>query len=261
MHCFAILYSILTHVVYCHDRLVSICWISFIPMSFFHSKSGLVVQPNDRDAVFGRAEQDQDDNDDDEATTQQQRRRITMYRDGFVVDDGSFRRLNDPANAEFLRALAQGTTPRELEGERHVGLIDRRNDDYVEVILPFAGTGTTLGGRQLQSIDGIIDPTTFPSEETITITEEMNNTTNTITRMTTIAVRLMNGQRRIVTLPVTSTIWDLAIQLKDTTLPLTQQQPFTLVAGFPPTPLTDLTKTIQDAGLLGAQVIQTAVPK
>ena len=86
MHCFAILHSLLTHVLYCHDRLVSICWISFIPMSFFHSKSGLVVQPNDRDAVFGRAEQDQDDNDDDEATTQQQRRRITMYRDGFVVD-------------------------------------------------------------------------------------------------------------------------------------------------------------------------------
>ena len=229
-----------------------------IPLKKTKFHSGLVVQPNDRDAVFHRAEEDRDNDDDESTTTQQQRRRITMYRDGFVVDDGPFRRLNDPANAEFLRALAQGTTPREMEGERLVGLIDRRTDDYVQIIQPFAGTGTTLGGGQQQRLnnDGIIDPTTFPTE-IITTT-----TTTTTSTMTTVAVRLMNGQRRIVTLPVTATIWDMAMQLKDTTLSLTQQQqqqPFTLVAGFPPTPLTDLTKTIHDAGLLGAQVIQTAV--
>jgi len=40
-----------------------------------------------------------------------------QYRDGFQVDDGPYRRLNDPANADFLRSLAMGRTPRELMEE------------------------------------------------------------------------------------------------------------------------------------------------
>ena len=49
------------------------------------------------------------------------RRVITMYASGFTVSDGSevgpYRPLNDPANGEFLRALAAGRTPRELVEE------------------------------------------------------------------------------------------------------------------------------------------------
>ncbi len=33
---------------------------------------------------------------------------ITMYRSGFTVDDGPYRRLDDPANAPFLENLASG---------------------------------------------------------------------------------------------------------------------------------------------------------
>lgn len=35
-------------------------------------------------------------------------RTITMYNGGFVVDDGPFRRRDDPANKEFLDDLARG---------------------------------------------------------------------------------------------------------------------------------------------------------
>lgn len=35
-------------------------------------------------------------------------RTITMYIGGFTVDDGPFRRLDDPANKEFLKDLANG---------------------------------------------------------------------------------------------------------------------------------------------------------
>jgi SEP domain len=34
---------------------------------------------------------------------------IYMYRQGFVVDDGPFRRLDDPANETFLKDLAKGS--------------------------------------------------------------------------------------------------------------------------------------------------------
>ena len=39
-----------------------------------------------------------------------------MYKSGFQVDDGPYRRLDDPENAEFLRAMAAGIIPQELRG-------------------------------------------------------------------------------------------------------------------------------------------------
>ncbi|CAN0496349.1 unnamed protein product, partial [Hapterophycus canaliculatus] len=33
---------------------------------------------------------------------------ITMYNGGFTVDEGPFRRLDDPANKDFLKDLASG---------------------------------------------------------------------------------------------------------------------------------------------------------
>ena len=59
--------------------------------------SGLAVQPNPND-IFGRAEND-------EEAAAKVTRKITMYKGGFVVDDGPYRRLDDPANADFLRAM------------------------------------------------------------------------------------------------------------------------------------------------------------
>ena len=96
--------------------------------------SGLAVEPNydesdgggaPRDSVFSLAEQAGSED------SAQIRRTITMYRDGFVVDDGPYRRLDDPANADFLRSLARGQTPAELVsdgegGNVTVGLIDKR---------------------------------------------------------------------------------------------------------------------------------------
>ncbi len=38
-------------------------------------------------------------------------RTITMYIGGFTVDDGPFRRLDDPANKDFLKDLANGCVP------------------------------------------------------------------------------------------------------------------------------------------------------
>merc|ERR1711865_1224784 len=107
-----------------------------------------------------------------------------MYRDGFLVDDGPYRRLDDPANAEFLRYLARGQTPRELlaassadaaegtgprTGNITVGLVDKRKEDYVETFRSFSGGGTTLGTSTTSSTaasdgdtaaaTGIYDPT------------------------------------------------------------------------------------------------------
>ena len=39
-------------------------------------------------------------------------RRITMYRNGFTVDNGPLRDVNEPDNQAFLRDLARGVIPR-----------------------------------------------------------------------------------------------------------------------------------------------------
>lgn len=37
--------------------------------------------------------------------------RVTLYRNGFTVDDGPLRDFTSPANASFLRAIEQGNVP------------------------------------------------------------------------------------------------------------------------------------------------------
>jgi UBX domain-containing protein 1 len=182
------------------------------------------------------------------------RRTITMYRDGFVVDDGPYRRLDDPGNAGFLRALAMGQTPPELAEEAGpggitVGLVDKRSEEYVETFRSFSGTGTALGSRSTTTAtataaDGVFDPASLPDAPTVVVDGGRPTTS--------IAVRLPNGQRKVVTVHMDMTVSDLAAHIRPH-LP-DGTGPFRIVAGFPPKPLGDATATIEGAGLKGAQV-------
>lgn len=226
--------------------------------------SGLAVRPNpdlmgenppDAESIFRLAERTTrlDGSDDGDETGSAVRRTITMYRDGFMVDDGPYRRLDDPANADFLRSLARGQTPRELmemssddsnankTGDVVVQLIDKRTEDYVPVFQSFSGAGTSLGIVNT-STDGLFDPATLrqsaaPANDGPT---------------TSIQVRLLNGQRRVISIALNQTVTDLARQLVADDE--TEQQSFRLVTGFPPKPIVDITATIEAAGLKGAQV-------
>jgi UBX domain-containing protein 1 len=205
--------------------------------------SGLAVEPtpHDRDVVFNAA---------DNATdaelhgNERPRRTITMYRDGFLVDDGPYRRLEDPENADFLRSLAMGRTPRELTGEGNVtvNLVDKRSEEYVESFRSFSGTGTSLGTTNTTS-DGVFEPSSSSS----TLTE-----VDTSRPSTSIQVKLLNGKRHVVKINLDATVATLATMLP-------AEEPFRLVTGFPPKPLLDPEATIEESGLKGAQVIQKKV--
>lgn len=245
--------------------------------------SGLAVLPNNAeedddaeggasDAIFniaehaGRSEAANDD-DDSNAGGATTRRTITMYRDGFLVDDGPYRRLDDPANAEFLRYLARGQTPRELlasveegtgprtgTGNITVGLVDKRKEDYVETFRSFSGGGTTLGtsttlstaatGGDTAAATGIYDPTAVvpPADAA-----GPGDTTS-------IAVRLLDGKRIVLKVRLDGTLADLAARIVQQA-PIRPSQPFRLVSGFPPTPIPHPpTASIRAAGLQGAQI-------
>jgi UBX domain-containing protein 1 len=188
------------------------------------------------------------------------RRTITMYRNGFMVDDGPYRRLDDPANAPFLRALAMGQTPSELMvdaagipgGGITVGLIDKRSEDYVETFRSFSGAGNALGdvnnstqdaANGLGIEDGIFDSSTLP--ETAPLVDDSQPTTS-------IAVRLPNGQRKVVKVNLNMTVLQVAAHIRPVLPEPTMS--FRIVSGFPPKPLTDVTATVEASGLKGSQV-------
>ncbi|OEU19177.1 SEP-domain-containing protein [Fragilariopsis cylindrus CCMP1102] len=248
--------------------------------------SGLAVEPNNNDddadgpssssaaaaeSIFNiaeRAGQQDDDNDDDDDGAMGSgqppiRRTITMYANGFLVDDGPYRRLDDPANADFLTSLARGQTPSELRNDGNsggnnitVGLIDKRKEDYIETFRYFSGEGNTLRSSDdttAVAADGttatantttdIFDPSSLPSPEAIIDTSDI----------TSIAVRMLDGSRKIIKISCNGTVEQLAalaVQASNTTI----DQPFRIIAGYPPTPLLDPIATITQAGLQGSQI-------
>ena len=87
-----------------------------------------------------------------------------------MVDNEPYRRLDDPANSEFLRSLARGVTPQELwngggtdkgVGGIVVGLEDKRGVEYEdntdrngEGRLSIRGRGDGAGAGRFQSFSG-----------------------------------------------------------------------------------------------------------
>eukprot|EP00535_Pseudo-nitzschia_heimii_P009865 CAMPEP_0197174586 /NCGR_PEP_ID=MMETSP1423-20130617/1039_1 /TAXON_ID=476441 /ORGANISM="Pseudo-nitzschia heimii, Strain UNC1101" /LENGTH=262 /DNA_ID=CAMNT_0042623529 /DNA_START=74 /DNA_END=862 /DNA_ORIENTATION=- len=221
--------------------------------------SGLAVEPNAdegaprdaSDSIFNLAEAAGAD---EASGATPVRRTITMYRDGFTVDDGPYRRLDDPVNAKFLQSLSRGQTPQELRdedssGNMTVGLVDKRGEDYVETFRSFSGAGQSLGGTSApapsggDASNGIFDPTALapPSADAAG------------TATTSIAVRMVDGSRKVVKIALGATITELAsraVAASNTTI----EFPFRIVAGFPPKPLTDGNQSVEDAGLKGARI-------
>ena len=218
--------------------------------------SGLAVQPNPSssnpaNSIFARAETSS------EPGTESRRRIITMYQSGFVVDDGPYRRLNDPENREFLTSLAQGRVPRELattdeNGNQvavEVGLVDKRKEEYVEpppTFASFSGAGESLGTAESESDD--LGGVFIPDDVTTPIPPAEGEGS------TSVQIRLLTGKRIVIKILRSETVRELGQRLNASGMAGTD--PYVLVAGYPPKPLRDLSLTVQSAGLAGASIQQ-----
>ncbi len=77
---------------------------------------------------------------------------ITFYQNGFTVDDGPLRSVEDPENAAFLEAVNRGQMPAELAGddgeaEGEVHLVEANTEKYTPppvTLKPFSGDGRSL---------------------------------------------------------------------------------------------------------------------
>ncbi|KAG6542848.1 hypothetical protein Mapa_015752 [Marchantia paleacea] len=201
---------------------------------------------------------------------------ITFWRNGFTVDDGPLRRLDDPANAPFLASINKTECPRELEpADRntpvHVNLV-KKDEEWQAPPEPkyvaFQGTGRTLGSSSQTgpeppapapaaaaatptvTIPTIPAPREGPPNQPfqgLVVDEKKPNTS--------IQLRLLDGTRMVARFNYHHTIADIRSFI-DAARP-GNGGPYQLQSmGFPPKQLSDSEQTIEQAGLINAVVIQ-----
>lgn len=183
---------------------------------------------------------------------------IVFWRNGFSVNDGPLRRLDDPANAPFLESITKSECPKELEpADRrtsvHVSLI-RKDENCPEPekrTVAFQGVGRTLssgsGTAASSSPEQAASLTSAPPPSVGLVVDQSQPSTP-------IQLRLADGTRMVAHFNYHHTINDIRAFI-DASRP-GGSRTYQLQTGFPPKQLNDLNQTIEQAGLANSVVIQ-----
>lgn len=182
-------------------------------------------------------------------------RTLTFYANGFVVDDGPLRALDDPANAAFLEEINRGFVPKEMEepgvGNVSINLVDNKGTEYVPpkpTLVPFAGGGNRLGSEP--SAAAVAASTAAPNASAAVAAVSVDESAP----VASIQVRLSDGSRIVARLNESHTVQNL----RDFVAAARPGVPsFSLATTFPRKQLDDSSLTIKDANLNGAVVVQT----
>ncbi|KAK1422571.1 hypothetical protein QVD17_17854 [Tagetes erecta] len=177
---------------------------------------------------------------------------IVFWTNGFTVNDGPLRSLDDPQNAPFLQSIKKSECPRELEptdrkSSVHVNLI-RRDENYREPVVTtvaFQGVGRTLGRNTDEATSSAntsnADATTLAVDATLP--------------STSIQLRLADGTRMIAHFNHHHTVADIRAFI-NASRPDGSRVYHLQTVGFPPKLLSDPNQTIEQAGLANSVVIQ-----
>jgi UBX domain-containing protein 1 len=173
---------------------------------------------------------------------------ITFWHNGFTVDGGPLRKLDDPANAPFMNAIAQGLCPEELRpADPAVNLsvnLVRKESDWTAPPEPkyraYDGTAHTLGGGGGSGAGGAAVASSWEVDE--------------MQPVTSLQLRLGDGQRVLARFNTRHTLAHVRAFIE-------HLRPGTgglgvLQAGMPPRTLADEGVSLQDAGLLNSVLMQ-----
>lgn len=183
---------------------------------------------------------------------------IVFWRDGFTVNDGPLRRLDDPENASFIESIKNQECPKELEPADRRSSVDvnltRRDENYPEPEkrqVAFQGVGRTLGSS---SSTAVAEPTA-PTPLTTAPSPMMGLVVDKSLPSTSIQLRLADGTRLVAHFNFHHTVNDIR-NFIDASRPGGARIYQLQTVGFPPKVLTDPTQTIEQAGLANSVVIQ-----
>ncbi|XP_039070334.1 plant UBX domain-containing protein 4-like isoform X2 [Hibiscus syriacus] len=185
---------------------------------------------------------------------------IVFWINGFTVNDGPLRRLDDPENAHFLESIRKSECPKELEtadkrSSVHVNLI-RRNEEYPEPEkkrqVAFLGVGRTLGSSSMSATP---DPTVSSGPLNTAPCPSPGLVVDENLPSTSIQLRLADGTRMIARFNFCNTVEDIRSFINASGPGRATNYQLQLM-GFPPKLLTDPTQTVEQAGLANSVVIQ-----
>ncbi|KAL6068823.1 hypothetical protein QOT17_007929 [Balamuthia mandrillaris] len=182
---------------------------------------------------------------------------LTFWQEGFTIDDGPLRRYDDPSNAAFLNDVNQGQVPTELEdsvvgSSLRINIVDKKDESYKappQKLQPFSGRGQVLGSTSATQTPTATSATAAGRSSTGSKSFSVDDSRPT----TTLQIRLADGTRLVSKFNLDHTIADI-YNFVDRSVP--RKISYVLQTTFPVQPLTDRTKSIQEAGLLNAVVIQ-----
>ncbi|CAK8538496.1 unnamed protein product [Lathyrus sativus] len=189
---------------------------------------------------------------------------VTFWRNGFSVNDGPLRRLEDPQNASFLESIKKSECPKELEpADQQIPVrlsLTRRDENYPESVkprnTPFRGVGRTLGDRS-SSGEAASEPIqTAASASSFTVpVPTMGLVVDESQPVTSIQLRLADGTRMVSRFNHRHTIRDVRAFIDASRTGGARSYQLQTM-GFPPKQLTDLDQTIEQAGIANSVVIQ-----
>ncbi|XWS47400.1 hypothetical protein CRYUN_Cryun14cG0149100 [Craigia yunnanensis] len=187
---------------------------------------------------------------------------ITFWRNGFTVDDGPLRHLDDPANASFLESVMGSQCPKELKPANPRTKVDlhliRRDENYSEPKKhqsAFQGVGRTLGASSSTPSAPASEPTAAADSITTAPVPSMGLVVDSSLPTTSIQLRLADGTRMVSRFNYHHTIRDIRGFI-DASRPSGARNYQLLTMGFPPKQLTDLDQTVEQAGIASSVVIQ-----
>ncbi|KAL6329896.1 hypothetical protein AAG906_039811 [Vitis piasezkii] len=185
---------------------------------------------------------------------------IIFWSNGFTVDDGPLRRLDDPENASFLESIKKSEWPEEFEpADRRTAVnvnLVRKNEKFIEPEKPhppFQGVGRTLGCSSSNPAGP--DPTVPATPFNTAPAPSMGLVVDETLPLTSIQLRLADGTRMISRFNYHHTVRDIRnfIDASRSSGPRDYQLQ---TVGFPPKQLTDLDQTIEQAGLASDLAVQ-----
>ncbi|KAF5346202.1 hypothetical protein D9756_011130 [Leucocoprinus leucothites] len=208
-------------------------------------------------------------------------RTITLWQDGFQIEDGDLMRFDDPNNAQIIADLNAGTAPLHLLNVRpgqpvELRINPRQQEPYSppQGVRAFRGSGHRLGAPVPEPVAGSSSsamPGSFPPAATAAAAPSSSppshsqgaDRPNMTTRFevdqskptTSIQVRLADGTRIVCRMNLSHTVGDIR-NFINASRPENVFRPYTIGTTFPNRILDDDTATIESAGLGNSVVVQ-----
>ncbi|CAH8261338.1 unnamed protein product [Arabidopsis lyrata] len=172
---------------------------------------------------------------------------VTIWRNGFTIDDDPFKSLDDPENAAFLERITSLESPRLLDPLSVQVKLIRREGNFSESP-SFHGVGSTLAESDSVSTNLPTLATSPPPSMGLIVVDPTAPTTS-------IQLRLADGTRLVTRFNTRHTIRDIRGFI-DASRPDGSKDYELLIMGSPPTRLPDFDQTIEKAGIANSVLVQ-----